>query len=234
MALYRAPNRRLSEPPQRNRCIVLDLDETLVHTQDSTTTLFELGLLSDPQLMNLRSRLYYMTLEDLFKQPGTGTHNDYWGVMRPHLREFLEFCTSYFQVTAVWSAGQRSYVQAIVDNIFRGLPRPPIVFSYDDCRRQGKVLDKPLQMMMDRSPELSRYMRLDNTLVVDDRAYTFAENPDNGILIPAYNPGPDLASLYQEDQGLLELRNWLISPEVLKAPDVRLLDKRAIFCLPTK
>src|SRR5690606_31782804 len=103
-----------------NKCIVLDLDQTLLATQESINSLHELGILSNPNLLSLRNRTYYFTIEDL-EGPGIGTKYNYWGVTRPHCHEFLLFCFSYFRVVAIWSAGQRPYVESIVDYLFRDL-----------------------------------------------------------------------------------------------------------------
>src|SRR3989338_4538064 len=106
-----------------DKCIVIDLDHTLVSTQDPFGSLKELGILSNPDLIALRNRIYHIEIEDLEK-PGVGTKYDFWWIIRPHVEEFLIFCFSYFRVVAVWSAGKRPYVEGIVDHLFRDLPKP--------------------------------------------------------------------------------------------------------------
>ena len=88
-----------------DKCIVLDLDQTVIATQDDIQSLHNLKILSNPQLISLRNRSYYISVEDLEK-PGIGTKYDFWGVTRPHIHEFLIFCFSYFKIVAIWSAGQ--------------------------------------------------------------------------------------------------------------------------------
>jgi len=212
-----------------DKCIVLDLDQTLIATQDSISSLKDLGILSDPKLISLRDRLYYITLEDLEK-PGIGTKYDFWGVTRPHIDEFLIFCFSYFKIVAVWSAGKRPYVEAIVDHIFKDLPQPHVIFTYDDIiTGPHGYIEKPLTKMINSNPILSLNMSLKNILAIDDNPTTFAKNFGNGVLIPPYEPALNNNALARDDPSLLQLKYWLLQPEVVNSSDVNLLDKTNIF-----
>lgn len=212
-----------------DKCIVLDLDQTLIATQDSVESLKQLNILSDPQLLPLRNRTYYIIIEDLEK-PGIGTKYDFWGVARPHTQEFLLFCFSYFKVVAVWSAGQRPYVEAIVDILFKDLPKPHIIFTHDDVIiGPGGRIEKPLNKMIESNPVLRRVMSLQNTFALDDNSSTFRNNDGNGILIPAYDPALSTSALGRDDPTLLQLKYWLLQPEVVNARDVTTLDKSTIF-----
>lgn len=212
-----------------DKCVVLDLDQTLIATQEDMASLKQLDILKDPQLLPLRSRTYYITIEDLEK-PGIGTKYDFWGVTRPHVKEFLLFCFSYFKIVAVWSAGQRPYVEAIVDDIFRDLPKPHIIFSHDDVDvGPGGRIEKPLNKMIESHPVLRRFMSLQNTLAIDDNCSTFRNNNENGILIPAYDPALSVSAMGRDDPTLLQLKYWLLQPEVVSARDVTTLDKSTIF-----
>lgn len=212
-----------------NHCVVLDLDSTLIATQESLQSLRDLKILSDPRLMDLRRRIYHITIEDLEK-PGIGTKYEFWGVTRPHLQQFLIFCFSYFKVVAVWSAGRRQYVEAIVDHIFKDLPKPHAVFTYDDIQRDGdNHIVKPLEKMMQSHPVLARYMSLENTFAIDDNSMTFYRNPANGVLIPEYLPALTIDAFSCDDPTLIQLQLWLLQPGVAKAQDIRKLDKTKIF-----
>lgn len=212
-----------------DKCIVLDLDQTLIATQDSIESIKDLKILSDPTLLPLRNRSYILTIEDLEK-PGIGSKYDMWGVIRPHVKEFLIFCFSYFKIVAVWSAGQRPYVEAIVDILFKDLPKPHVVFSYDDIEvGKGGAVEKPLTKMINSSPLLSKYMSLSNTLAVDDNSSTFVHNKGNAVLIPEYEPALNVAAMNRDDPSLLQLKYWLLQPEVVNSRDVTLLDKSKIF-----
>ncbi len=227
--LYHVSVNDISHVSMTDKCIVLDLDQTLIATQDNISSLMELGILSDPKLMDLRNRTYNITIEDIEK-PGVGTKYDYWGITRPHVTEFLLFCFSYFKIVAVWTAGQRLYGEAIVDYLFRDLPKPHVLFTYDDCDvdTNGHIT-KPLTKMMESDPVLRRNMSLQNTLAVDDNSITYRNNPYNGVLIPKYEPALNPNALGRDDPSLLQLKYWLLLPEVINARDVTTLDKSEIF-----
>ncbi len=248
-------SRQLILRPKTNKCIVLDLDETLVHTMRSMTSLKNLGIFSFERSFNtknsdIRSRCYQIDLYDVFKPGGTGRETKVWGVTRPYLREFLIFCFSYFSVVAVWSAGQKKYVHEIVDLIFRDIAMPHIVFTYPDCVpvKNGlqKHLSKPLYKMYKQcdshqpSKSISsnivfsgcssnQHMGPTKTYVIDDRFDTFSSNILNGIQIPAYKPAPDLKSISQDDQTLKKLMRWFQQEKVVNSEDIRMLDKGYIF-----
>ena len=124
MALYsccldQVPDRSLTQ-----HAIILDIDETLVHTCEDMNQFHSLRIFTDPKMIGLRRRSYVVTLDDVVERRGAGVKTQLWGVTRPHLEEFLIFCFSYYRVVAVWSAGKTKYVQAIVDHIFRDIPEP--------------------------------------------------------------------------------------------------------------
>ena len=211
-----------------NKCVVLDLDQTLIATQNDVGSLYQLKILSDPKLMELRSRIYCITIEDLEK-PGIGTKYDFWGVIRPHVHEFLLFCFSYFKVVAVWSAGKRPYVEAIVDHLFKDMEAPHIIFTHDDIIiGQSGHVEKPLSKMIDTNQDMS----LQNTLAIDDNIMTFCHNVKNGVLIPAYEPKLSIESFSADDQALQQLMNYLLQSHIVSANDVTMLDTREIFNTP--
>ena len=66
--------------------------------------------------------------------------------------------------------------------------------------------------------------------MIDDRLYNFELNPDNGILIPPYEPKKSKASLIDDsDPTLKNLQKWFERSEVIEAEDIRTLDKSSIF-----
>ena len=154
-----------------------------------------------------------------------------WGIFRPYVREFLIHCFNYFKIVIVWSAGRKNYVHTIVDQLFAGLRRPHVIFTYDDLEKlHNGTLIKPLNKLIEKVPGLNRYMSLENTFIIDDRTSVFQEpNPGNGIEIPAYKPAFNVKGLRTEDEALLHLIQWFNHPEVVSSPDVRALDKSRIF-----
>jgi hypothetical protein len=225
-ALDNIPNTSLTD-----KCIVLDLDETLVHSFEKMEELRPLGLFKNPQLLDIRKRAYRIQLGDTLDN-NRWKPLDIWGVTRPNLDEFLCFCFKYFRIVAVWSAGQSKYVESICDFIFRDIRPPHIIYSWPDCEKDTPDghIEKPLQKMIDCEPHIKKYMSLTNTFVIDDRYSTFANcNLGNGVLIPPYSPHPTVEALRQQEPSLLELKRWFTRPEVVMSKDVRKLDKSKIF-----
>ena len=216
-----------------NKCIVLDLDETLVHSNENLSELNSLGLMRDPQLIDLRNRVYELSMDDVVYKKGQGLKTEMWGITRPHVKEFLISCFAYFKVVAVWSAGKKKYVESIVDYLFKDIRRPHIVYSREKCETlndSNKTLTKPLMKMINSEPGLDRYMSLENTFIIDDRKTVFeVPNPNNGIQIPPYEPKFNIRSLRTDDIALKQLMTWLLKPEVMNSSDVRLLNKENIF-----
>ena len=213
-----------------NKCIVLDLDETLVHSYENVSELNSLNIMRDSKLLDLRGRAYELSMDDVVYKKGQGIKTEMWGITRPHVKDFLIFCFSYFKVVAVWSAGKKKYVEAIVDYLFRDIKRPHVIYSRDDCEKTtDNILIKPIEKMI-KQESLTKYMSLENTFIIDDRTTVFeTPNPYNGIQIPAYAPDSNIRSLRTDDISLKQLMTWLLRPEVVNALDVRDLDKSGIF-----
>ncbi len=229
--LYKTALDKIPFKSLTDKCIVLDLDETLVHSNESLAHLKSLGIMVDPKLMDLRSRTYEISMDDVVYKKGQGIKSEMWGIIRPHVKEFLIACFSYFKVVTVWSAGKKKYVDAIVDFLFKDIKRPHVVYARDQCERTtDNILTKPLEKMIRQEPGLSKYMSLENTFIIDDRPSVFEiPNPDNGIQIPPYNPKFNIRSLRTDDIRLKQLMTWLLRPEVMNSHDVRDLDKTNIF-----
>lgn len=229
--LYKTAVNDIPVKPLTNKCIVLDLDETLVHSNENLSQLRDLNIMNNPKLIDLRGRVYELSMDDVVYKKGQGIKTEMWGITRPHVKEFLIACFSYFKVVAVWSAGKKKYVEAIVDYLFKDIKRPHVIYSRDDCEKTtDNILTKPLEKMMKQEPGLAKYMTLENTFILDDRKSVFeTPNPDNGIQIPAYIPDFNERSLRTDDIAFKQLMTWLLRPEVMHSLDVRDLDKSNIF-----
>lgn len=217
--------------PITNKCIVLDLDETLVHTCEDINKLHELKIFNDPQFLDLRTRTYMLNIDDIVEPQGSGIKTYLWGITRPYLYEFLKFCFSYFEVVAIWSAGVPKYVDAIVNFIFKDLPSPHLVFSRNRCIKYSDTLTKPLQEMITffNKENINGGMTLENTVLIDDRDDNFLFNPDNGILILPYSPLFDIVSMRENDICLLQLKYWFQQDLVIRSSSLQSLNKDYIF-----
>lgn len=232
VSFFRTNFDKISSQCITNHCIVLDLDETLVHTYEDIEDISKLGLLTNPNYHDIRERLYTLSLEDVTDRKGAGIRVKMWGITRPHVKEFLTFCFSYFKIVAVWSAGRTKYVDAIVEILFRDIAKPHVTFSWKDCETNGEnLVSKPLTKMINSVPELNKYMNLNNTFILDDRLSNFAKNSNNGVLIPYYDPALNIMAMRRNEESLPQFMSWLNTDEVKNAKDIRDVKKNRIWSL---
>lgn len=150
-----------ASPGRSDKVIVLDLDETLIHTDNRH---------SGPP-----DRRYVLYLQEAHMK----------GTMRPYVKEFLDFLRDTFARVIVWTAGTREYAEAVVDVLFESDKRPYLVLARENCRESlvpnGMVYTKP-------TTPLAHQHDIDPTLVltIDDKPHTFSHNHRNGLLIPPY------------------------------------------------
>ena len=226
---------------KKRRCIMLDLDATLIHT--ATKDKYS-GIFSEAAtIQGLRDRIYHMFIDDVMSNTDDGFHgegqrSEYWGIERPGLKEFLKWCFSFFDVVGVWSAGQKPYVRAICKKIFvgKGIKSPHIVWTYNECEFQGegKAMLKDLNKMVE-SPEGKKLgMSLSNIVLVDDRMASYNATPNNGILIPPFSPEMFLPSsgklegLAETEDSLIKLGHWFANSGYFYTSDVRAIDKSSM------
>jgi hypothetical protein len=220
--------------PLTDKCIYIDLDETMVHTSDNenpteSNWIQNTKIFKDPRALVLRDRVYNFVLDDVVDEKGTGQVYNIYGILRPHAREFILFAFMYFKIVCVWSAGKKKYVQEIIRFLFDSTREPNLIFSYEHCKQDKNRIEKPINFMFS-IPEMSKYMNVTNTIGIDDRHDTFSEvNPDNAIVIPAFRPTFTLNGLLKEDNALVQIMSWLCSDTVIKSTDIRTLDKTKIF-----
>lgn len=224
------------------KTLILDLDETLVHSWENPDFLELYEIYSNPEVYRKfhptgSMQIAYSMILDL-----PCGQSRIWGLYRPYMYEFLHFAKNYFDNTFIWSAGAQSYVQEITRQIFleSGMIPPKLTWSRDKCLNYQGYYHKPIsELLLDISNRPFSQLKIDpkSTLILDDKLYTFMQNPQNGILINEYYPGryrhekyPRIEDLLdRSDNALLKLINWLDKPEVRNCLDVRNLDKTRIF-----
>ena len=227
--------------PLTDKCIVLDLDETLICTLDLYSDLQRLEIMNDPKLLSVRQRLYILRLLDVDTKRGKGEKQSMWGIERPYLDDFLEFCGIYFNKVIIWTAGVQNYADLICQHIFKNQNYwPDLIYSRDDCVEveiDGKKMrTKPLEKLYNE-PKLKGAATPQNTLAIDNNDETFQQNLENAVHIPDFDPKLELEKnqklskkdLLLDDVCLVQLEQWLISKKVIIAKDVRTLDKSKIF-----
>lgn len=224
---------------KQKQSLVLDLDNTLVHTFDDCGAYNTLGL-SSAKNYDIRSRVYYMDVSDIDgpsgtqKSPVTMKKSIICGVKRPSLDLFLEYCFDRFENVIVWSAGLDKYVNNVCDELFADIGDPALIYTRDNIFwDENDNIKKPISKIIAEHPELGLSMK--DTFIVDDRKdYVCDHNPHNAIIIPAFididnSKALNLKILKQDDDALLRLMHWFSTPEVKKSADIRTLDKCGIF-----
>lgn len=207
-------------PAITDMTIVLDLDETLVRSEEGDEAKMLIKYLVDPKFYNRRQDMYKIVVD-------TGRSKSLmYGIKRPYLDLFLDFVFYYFRNVIVWSAGHYDYVHKICNIIFNDHYRPDAIYTNDDCVMEKRVLTKPLRKIYNTEKDINEK----NTIILDDRETVFSgPNPRNGILIPAYDPYLSEPINSNVDNRLLEFMRWLMLPRVRNTSDVRYLDKNFIF-----
>ncbi len=207
--------------------ISFDLDNTLIYTTFDQDAIGKLELHKN---MELRSRCKVVNLVDGRDKDkkGTGTVSYMLVVLRPGVQEFLNFCSSYFRRIYLFSAGQDTYVRAIDKILFpfklkrKNVNIPYEILTYSDCifLSGGLITIKDLK---------EKGFDMERTLHIDDRLDCSSRNPDNGILIPKYEPNITREGILGDDQALYQLMEWLKKQEVINTTDIRLVNKNNIF-----
>lgn len=211
------------------RCIVLDLDECLIRTVEPDMYKYEIMFMTDPKYMSLRGRLFSVNLVDVNTPEGAGVTERHWGIKRPHLNRFLDYCFKNFDYVCIWSAGHYKYVVEIVNQIFYGIGKPHLIFTRDNIQKlPNGDYHKPLQEMLNH-PVLKDKITLANTVFLDDRPENFISCPRNGIVIPKYKPS--LNEVLNDDICLLQVEQFFRSLGFQITNNVRKLDMSKIFTM---
>jgi len=226
-----------------NHCIFLDLDHTLLETQDSMNEFLSVIKQKNKLNPSILRRLYHINTnsikncriynnknkEFLDTKVKDLIDNDLWGITRPYLDEFLLFCRNYFKKVIVWSAGKRNYVLSLIDTLFKRVGYyPDYVFTYDHIKfnDEGYVV-KPLRQIIKKIND--PYVRIDNSFFIDDTFSTFEENIENGILIPKYETKGIIKNFNKNDDCLNYLMDWFIEKNVIESYDIRKIYKKLFY-----
>ncbi|WP_244227596.1 NIF family HAD-type phosphatase [Corallococcus aberystwythensis] len=183
--------------PKDSILLVLDLDETLVHSSEKP-----------------------LAREADFQVLGHFVH------VRPHLEPFLRECASRFRL-AIWSAGTDPYVAAIVKRIVPPELELDFVWGRSRCTyavdKAGVQRDGFLDLdahygWVKKLRKLKRHgYRLERVLMVDDSPSKCVHNHGNAIYVREYE-GQD------PDTELLDLSRYLAT--LADVDNVRCIEKR--------
>ncbi|GBG27543.1 CTD nuclear envelope phosphatase 1-like [Hondaea fermentalgiana] len=145
--------------------LVLDLDETLVHTfVGATPLLMRLGGVEcAPVTVILSNQFVHINV-----------------ALRPHLRDFLRLASQWFDL-AVFTAGDRSYADPIIDFLDDGNGILKERYYRQHCQTVGGYHLKDLRVV---SSDLSRIA------IIDDNEAGALLNPNNCIGIRSWQFNP--------------------------------------------
>lgn len=140
----------ITHPQEELTNIVLDLDETLIHS-------IELRDLTEEKRKEFESQYKCVEMDD-----------EYLVVLRPHLEPFLNFVFSNFNVS-IWTAASRSYALFILSNVVLKNGRKAHLFLHSkNCSMSKKEYGNLKDLRM-----LHECWKVDgyshgNTIIIDD------------------------------------------------------------------
>lgn len=129
-----------------------------------------------------------------------------WFIERPFLKDFLSLSFELFNVY-VWSAGKTAYVCDVVSKIFL-TKKPLMVLTRDDVVFIHGFATKPISVLSEKT---NGKVNTKNTLIIDDREYSFYLNPRNGVLVPQYSIDCENFDEFikrDHDKVLLKIMDW--------------------------
>lgn len=165
--------------------IVLDLDETLIHTKQITNQYLE---------ENVKKSDFWFEIDGQY----------FWVNKRPGLDLFLDFVFKYFQV-GVWTAADKTYATKICKNIltYEQVKKVKFIYSrnfcYYDRTETPSTFTKPLAKLFDLYPDFN----IENTMMIDNTLHVMKYNPHNGVYIPDFTS-------QKSDEILYHMRNIII------------------------
>mmetsp|Transcript_47529 Transcript_47529/g.34806 ORF Transcript_47529/g.34806 Transcript_47529/m.34806 type:complete len:240 (-) Transcript_47529:37-756(-) len=148
----------------RNKVLVLDMDETLIHAR----YIFEEAELKNDNgdfHVNMQSKSNDESVKISVK-------------MRPHLDSCLEYLEKMYEI-AVFTAGEQTYADAVLDYIDeeRNIIKHRL-YRQHCVKIEDGIYVKDLRIIQDRP--------LSDIIIVDNSIISFAFNIDNGVPIGAY------------------------------------------------
>jgi len=200
--------------------LVLDLDETLVHTFEDMNAAGEFSEMIEGDEAKM-ANFYSIDFE---------SGDTMFGYIRPFADYFLDVAFNEFESVGVWSAGTKFYVETIVKIVFKGRPLR-FVMSRNDCDELRVKTEeipcrfKPLANIYKNHPDHTP----SNTLIVDDRHDVCQLNCINNIVIPEFQITAGNAPILFRDQTLLILAEWFQTDRFRNTPDVRTLKSFSPF-----
>ncbi len=145
----------------KNRLIIFDLDETLVHAT-----------------------------ENILSRPADFTVPPYFIYQRPFLKTLLASLYGAVDL-AVWSSSSQAYVNAVVHEIFNDDFPLQFAWSVDRCVQRVDVRTNSYVYIKDLRKVQGQGYTVDRILMIDDSPEKLVRQPKNHYAIPAYTGQED-------------------------------------------
>lgn len=146
----------MDSTPKKRKLLILDLDETLVHTTEKPLE----GIESDFRVLS-----YYVHV-------------------RPHAVELLTQLAEVYDI-AFWSAGGSKYVHAVLKKLLPDGFKPVFIWTSERCKYRRDV-DNNEVTIKDLNKVKRRGFNLASVLIVDDTPSTAVKNYGNVVYVRAY------------------------------------------------
>ena len=178
-------------PPTKNKVLVMDMDETLIHAKFLTNPNQEKNDDGD-FMVQIASK---NNVQDIMKVSVK---------MRPFLDSCLEHLARFYEI-AVFTAGEQTYADAVLDYLDEGREIIKHRLYRQHCVNVAEgTYVKDLRIIQDRD--------LKDIILVDNSIVSFAFNLDNGVPISGF-------VRQKNDEEFLYLVTYL--EEIYSYPDVR-------------
>ena len=184
------------EDVPKKKLLLIDLDETLVHTEFRTRENFK-----ELDTFVKKSKCYVKTFS--FTDDNCVYYMDVF--FRPYLKLFLQEISNYFDL-AIFTAAMRNYADTILDYIDPENEYFKFRLYRDACIPiQNKLYIKDLRIIKDYDPS--------NVILMDNSLYSFMNQPSNGMLVNSFYTNPN-------DIQLINAKSFLVE-HIFPCDDVR-------------
>ena len=184
------------EKGNKKKLLLLDLDETLVHSEIRDKNNFHiLNKLTD------KANCYHKVFSYM-----DGNYLYYFDIFfRPHLFDFLHEIQNYFDI-GIFTASSKGYADTIINYIDPSHTIFNFILYRDACIPiQNSIYIKDLRIIRNYEPS--------NVILLDNSLYSFINQPKNGMLVYSFYWD-------EKDDQLIRAKNFLIK-YIYNAKDVR-------------
>ncbi len=147
--------------PRFDKLLILDIDETLVHSQNA-----------------VKGRQYEFQI------------GPYGVLLRPGANEFADQCTQLFTV-AIWTTATIAYATEIIKFVFPNPYALSFIYAREKCTLHFDTEERRQYYVKDLSNLHKTQFTPANIIVVDDTPDVVRRNPENAVLVKPFHGDPN-------------------------------------------